>query len=61
MCETVFLTEEEGSEYGGVKMYAHGGKIVVSNTLLDRVNLVFEQALPGIREILFNEQHKNRK
>ncbi len=59
--ETVFLKPEEGAEYGGVIMYAHGGKIVVSNTLLDRVNLVFEQALPGIREILFSEQNKKKK
>ena len=59
--ENVFLKEEEGAEYGGVMMYAHKGKIVVSNTLLDRVNLVFEQALPGIRQILFNEQQRKTK
>ena len=40
--EDRFLTKEEGSEYGGVIMFAHSRKIVVSNTLLDRVNLVFE-------------------
>lgn len=41
--DDAYLNEEEGSEYGGVIMYAHKRKIVVANTLLDRVNLVFEQ------------------
>jgi len=59
--EDAFLTEEEGSEYGGVIMFAHSRRIVVANTLLDRVNLVFEQQLPMIRELLFDEQRKDRK
>ena len=59
--EDAFLTEEEGSEYGGVVIYAHNRRIVVANTLLDRVNLVFEQQLPQIRELLFDEQRKDRK
>lgn len=41
-----YLTEEEGSEFGGVMLYAHGRRIVVANTLMDRMNLVFEMALP---------------
>ena len=41
--DDAYLNEEEGSEYGGVIMYAHSRRIVVANTLLDRVNLVFEQ------------------
>jgi len=48
-----FLTEAEGAEFGGVILLAHGRRIVVSNTLLDRMNLVFEMALPQIRSMLF--------
>jgi vacuolar-type H+-ATPase subunit E/Vma4 len=47
------LTVEEGSEFGGVNLYAHGRRIVVANTLQDRMNLVFEMALPQIRKMLF--------
>lgn len=48
-----FLSEEEGAEFGGVMLYAYGRRIVVANTLLDRMNLVFEMALPQIRAMLF--------
>jgi vacuolar-type H+-ATPase subunit E/Vma4 len=48
-----FLTNEEGAECGGIIMYAHGNRIVVPNTLQDRMNLVFELALPQIRQMLF--------
>jgi len=51
--EDRFLNEEEGSEFGGVMLYAHGRRIVVANTLMDRMNLVFEMALPQIRAMLF--------
>lgn len=47
------LSEDEGAEFGGVMMYAHGRRIVVANTLMDRMNLVFEMALPQIRAMLF--------
>jgi vacuolar-type H+-ATPase subunit E/Vma4 len=50
-----FLTVEEGSEFGGIILYSQGRRIVVSNTLQDRMNLVFEMALPRIREMLFRE------
>jgi V-type H+-transporting ATPase subunit E len=53
VCKDKFMTEEEGSDYGGVVLMAHGRRIVVSNTLLDRMNLVFEMALPQIRSMLF--------
>jgi vacuolar-type H+-ATPase subunit E/Vma4 len=56
-----FLTLEEGSEYGGVLLYAHGRRIVVANTLLDRMNLVFEMALPQIRAMLFPSPPKAEK
>lgn len=48
-----FLTNDEGAECGGVILYAHGNRIVVPNTLQDRMNLVFELALPQIRQMLF--------
>ena len=38
-----YLNEEEGADFGGVIMYSNNRKIVVANTLLDRINLVFEQ------------------
>ena len=41
--EDEHLTEEEGADFGGVLMYSNNRKIVVANTLLDRINLVFEQ------------------
>lgn len=53
ICKDKFMTEEEGSDYGGVVLMAHNRRIVVSNTLLDRMNLVFEMALPQIRSMLF--------
>lgn len=37
-----FLTEEEGAEFGGIMLYAYGRRIVVANTLLDRMNLVLK-------------------
>ena len=49
------LTVDEGSEYGGVILYAHERRIVVANTLMDRLNLVFEKNLPLIRATLFQE------
>lgn len=48
-----FLTVEEGSEFGGILLLAHGRRIVVPNTLKDRMNLVFELQLPYIRKELF--------
>jgi vacuolar-type H+-ATPase subunit E/Vma4 len=55
ICTDKFLTVEEGSEFGGVILYAQRRRIVVANTLLDRMNLVFEMMLPEIRSLLFNE------
>jgi len=37
-----YLTLEEGSEYGGIILSANNRRIVVPNTLKDRMNLVFE-------------------
>jgi V-type H+-transporting ATPase subunit E len=43
------------SSYGGVKLTACDGKIVCDNTMSARLELVYEELLPSIREILFPE------
>lgn len=40
---------------GGIVLAAVGGKIICDNTLSSRLNLVYEELLPSIREILFPE------
>lgn len=57
----VSMNEDESldlpeSTYGGVKMTSLNGKIVCDNTMLARLNLVYEELLPSIREILFPDQ-----
>jgi V-type H+-transporting ATPase subunit E len=42
--------------YGGVLLTALNGKIVCDNTMVSRLNLVYDELLPSIREILFPEQ-----
>lgn len=56
--EDIFLEDREGGACGGVLLYAHGRRIVVPNTLEDRLNLCFEQELPTIRKGLFPEPEK---
>ena len=51
--EDQFLTVENGGRCGGVILYAHNRRIVCSNTLEDRLNMVFESELPKIRNGLF--------
>ena len=51
--EDQFLTAENGGRCGGVILYAHNRRIVCSNTLEDRLNMVFEANLPLIRNGLF--------
>ena len=55
-----FLPEfQEGSEnpidscMGGIMMHARKGRIVCSNTLDERLQLVHQEAIPQIREQLF--------
>lgn len=48
-----FLTNENGALCGGVILMAKNRRIVCSNTLEDRLNLVFEQELPMLRGGLF--------
>lgn len=49
----MFLDESNGARCGGVILYAKERRIVCSNTLEDRLNLVFELELPRLRHILF--------
>ena len=51
--EDQFLSVENGGRCGGVILYAHNRRIVCSNTLEDRLNMVFESELPKIRNGLF--------
>ena len=38
---------------GGIKLHARKGRIVCSNTLDDRLQLVYQEAIPQIRKLLF--------
>lgn len=58
VCDDIFLQDREGGACGGVILLAHGRRIVVPNTLEDRMNLVFEQELPQIRKGLFPPEPK---
>lgn len=51
--EDRFLTNDNGARCGGVLLLARNRRIVCSNTLEDRLNLVFEQELPKLRHGLF--------
>lgn len=51
--EDRYLSQEEGADLGGVMLFALDRRIVVPNSLKDRLNLVFEQQLPAIRKALF--------
>ena len=44
--EDDFLNDTNGALCGGVVLLAHNKRIVCSNTLEDRLNLVFEIELP---------------
>lgn len=47
------MTEEQGSAAGGIILMAHGRRISVQNTLMDRLSLLFDLELPNIRRMLF--------
>jgi len=56
--ENKFLAEydeNEGAEssMGGVVLHCRKGRIVCSNTLDDRLQLVYQEAIPEIRKLLF--------
>jgi vacuolar-type H+-ATPase subunit E/Vma4 len=44
-----------GSCVGGVRLHARKGRIVCSNTLDDRLELCYQEAIPQIRVLLFPE------
>lgn len=47
--------ETEGAEscMGGIVLHTRKGRIVCSNTLDDRLQLVYQESVPEIRKILF--------
>ena len=47
--------EQEGADscMGGLILHAKNGRIVCSNTLDDRLQLCYQEAIPDIRTILF--------
>ena len=54
--EDHFLDNNNGARCGGIILFAHNRRIVCSNTLEDRLNLVFEQELPRLRNGLFPKE-----
>ncbi|CAF0770140.1 unnamed protein product [Didymodactylos carnosus] len=55
--EKNFLNEDLA---GGIELYAQSGKIKVANTIEARLNMIFQQILPEIRQKLFGI-NENRK
>ena len=53
--------ETEGAEscMGGIVLHTRKGRIVCSNTLDDRLQLVYQESVPEIRKILFPSFKKN--
>ena len=58
--ESVEDNETSGS-YGGFKMFAKKGRIVLSQTIDDRIDLCFQAAIPAIRYMLFPTMRKQEK
>lgn len=54
-CEIVISEDSflDDKTCGGIEIYALGGRIVVSNTLSDRLQHCYENLLPQIRSKLF--------
>ena len=52
-------TEGADSCMGGVVLHCRKGRIVCSNTLDDRLNLVYQESIPEVRKILFPSFKKN--
>ena len=49
------FNEDEGAEscLGGVVLHCRKGRIVCSNTLDDRLQLVYQESIPEVRRLLF--------
>ena len=58
--ESVENNEQSGC-YGGFKMFAKKGRIVLSQTIDDRIDLCFQAAIPAIRYMLFPTMRKQEK
>ena len=58
--ESIEENELTGS-VGGFKMFAKKGRIVCSQTIDDRIELVFQSAIPAIRYMLFPSMRKPEK
>tara|TARA_B110000285_G_C14911694_1_gene508262 strand:- start:85 stop:273 length:189 start_codon:yes stop_codon:yes gene_type:complete len=59
--DTKFLDSIEHKEngcIGGFKIYAKKGRIVCSQTIEDRIDLVFGEAIPAIRYMLFPSMNR---
>ena len=56
-------SETEGAEscMGGIVLHAKKGRIVCSNTIDERLQLVYHEAIPQIRSILFPCFKKERQ
>ena len=48
-----YVEGDSSSCIGGIKCHARNGRIVVSNTIEDRLDLCFQEAVPTIRALLF--------
>ena len=58
--ESIEDNEKTGS-YGGFKMFAKRGRIVLSQTIEDRVDLCFQAAVPDIRHMLFPSMRRGKQ
>jgi vacuolar-type H+-ATPase subunit E/Vma4 len=56
--ENNYLSEETDQGCGGIILYTVDNRIVCPNTLINRLDLAFEELLPSIRSTLFPELHK---
>ena len=63
--DTRFLESIDDNEttgcIGGFKVFAKKGRIVVSQTLDDRIELCFQAAIPDIRHGLFPSMRRPQK
>ena len=51
--EDNFMTPEQDQGCGGIMLYTENSRIVCPNTLINRLDLSFEELLPQIRQTLF--------
>ena len=51
--EDKFLDDDRDKGCGGIVLYTENSRIVCPNTLINRMDLAFEEMLPQIRQTLF--------